>query len=479
MTKLSNSALSAMILIITSFFVAKFAMSEDYVVKMVRGHVTILPPGHHDATEVYEGMSVKEDSSIVTGDKSFVRIMDYTGSLINIGPSSKAVIKTLQTPENPGVILLLKGAIRNKISKDSKAIKQIVRTKNVSLGVRGTEFALSYNPANSASSLIMYEGTVSVEPVSTHEYEMKSSDDAEIKAVLERTNLKVSEGQFYGVKDETPSEIVKISESQLEHLKAKTDFENPETKNIHIQKDEMVADIENGTVLSGEVLLNNPEKKRELNITDIKKEEARWEFRFGVKPFFSDIESRQSDNGQTFSTRATGLGVKTGFRTFKDDLSVGFNINVVQSQNDIKKCSDCNIRTKREGEKQTLLGTNLYLSKDLSPVSTGELNFETEERDTVTTLAKAKKEKIAKVEAVYSRLLLGDREKSVSGNASIGAGTMSRYGEGMILGLGISSTFDNNESPITVYGGINSEIYGDTKAKYESQKINIGVGFEF
>lgn len=134
-------------------------------VAKLRGSVTKLLPGALEASQVNVGDLVLEDTSLVTGPKSFVQVKFIDNSILNMGPESKIVVNSMKK-DTPGIISLLKGKIRTEVQKSSEANnsksknKFYIRTRSAAMGVRGTDFQTIYNPENNVTSLLTYKGQV-------------------------------------------------------------------------------------------------------------------------------------------------------------------------------------------------------------------------------------------------------------------------------------------------------------------------------
>lgn len=141
------------------------------VVKL-RGEATQLSPGAHMARAVALGDKFIEDTSIVTGPKSFLKIKFIDKSEMNVGPESKIVIAEMKT-DSVGVISLLKGRIRTEVKKDANSTgnKFFIKTRTAAMGVRGTDFQTIYNPDNKMTSLLTYRGEVAMAHVDEKTYE--------------------------------------------------------------------------------------------------------------------------------------------------------------------------------------------------------------------------------------------------------------------------------------------------------------------
>ncbi len=133
-------------------------------VSKLRGKASVLSPGDVNAHVLKINDKLSEDASIVTYKGSFVRIKFEDGSTASLGPNSKLIVTKMDN-QGAGIITLLKGQLRSKVSpQKSKKEKHkfLVRTKSAALGVRGTEFQTIYNPENNVTNLLTYEGEVAI-----------------------------------------------------------------------------------------------------------------------------------------------------------------------------------------------------------------------------------------------------------------------------------------------------------------------------
>lgn len=143
------------------------------VVKL-RGDITQLSPGAKIARRVELGEKFVEDTSIVTGPKSFIKIKFVDSSELNVGPESKIVITEMKK-DSIGIISLLKGRIRTEVQKDLKdpnSNKFFIKTRSAAMGVRGTDFQTVYNPDNKVTSLLTYKGEVAMAKVDEKTYDL-------------------------------------------------------------------------------------------------------------------------------------------------------------------------------------------------------------------------------------------------------------------------------------------------------------------
>lgn len=240
------------------------ALKEIAEVVKIRGSVTKLLPGSIEASKLELGEKLPEDTSIVTGAKSFVKIRLVDKSELNVGPESKIVISEVDAA-SVGIVSLLKGRIRTQVeksmnSKDNSANKFFIRTRTAALGVRGTDFQTIYNPDNKLTSLLTYTGSVAMAKIDkdTHQSfeqgtkevvrndQTKALEIKEIpgKQINEREELKrvlsskdsviVPPGQnSFSSEELTKTSLpVKISPVQLNALYKNSEFDEKSTANL-------------------------------------------------------------------------------------------------------------------------------------------------------------------------------------------------------------------------------------------------------
>ncbi len=227
--------------IITMLLVLLFTLNPAYAKKrqiigkiiMVRGKVTYLSPGMMKAGSAKKGVSLTRETSILTGKNSFIRIKFIDGSFLNLGATSKIVLSEF-SKKDPGVISLLKGKVRAQIPKKAKDLKKnddykfYIKTRNASIGVRGTDFLSLHNTDSKVTSVLTFEGKVGV--ASVQDSLLLPSLRKKILGVLNRDDLNailtsgntqmVVKGHLSGVFPAFQKSIipVKISPKQFEKL---------------------------------------------------------------------------------------------------------------------------------------------------------------------------------------------------------------------------------------------------------------------
>uniref|UniRef100_UPI002739BF7F FecR domain-containing protein n=1 Tax=Klebsiella pneumoniae TaxID=573 RepID=UPI002739BF7F len=131
-------------------------------------------------------------------------------------------------PGEASIVDLVGGQIRAKVTKDpllggegaDAKEKMIVKTKTAAMGIRGTDFNVSFNKLNNITALVTFEGNVAMA-------KLAAEGAAALAALHQPSGVQsVGAGQFSGVQPDQPqaSIPVKISPAQLDTLKGNTDF---------------------------------------------------------------------------------------------------------------------------------------------------------------------------------------------------------------------------------------------------------------
>lgn len=169
---------------------------------------------------------LKEGTVLHTEPKSFAKLLFIDKSQMNLGPDSQMVIS--EFPENKaGIITLMKGELRSQVTKNymdmdkGEKSKLYIKTKTAAMGVRGTEFHVSFNPENLKTALVTLSGEVSFVQVNS-EVIAGSIDRAVLeRAVSSSDAVTVTKGQFSGAGPDLPRATlpVTISPAQFEVIK--------------------------------------------------------------------------------------------------------------------------------------------------------------------------------------------------------------------------------------------------------------------
>lgn len=175
---------------------------------------------------IAEHDKVSPGTTVVTATRSFVRLLFPDNTQLNVGPDTTMKIET-EKAGDASIVDLVAGQIRAKVTKDPMANhdggpvkeKMVVKTKTAAMGIRGTDFNVSFNQQNNITALITFEGNVAM---------AKLDGAAGALAALHQDKgvQSVGAGQFSGVSpDQAQASVpVKISPSQLETLKGNSEF---------------------------------------------------------------------------------------------------------------------------------------------------------------------------------------------------------------------------------------------------------------
>jgi hypothetical protein len=223
------------------FFCFNLFAKEAATVLLMRGKVELLvkdQSGKQTTFAIAVGDKIEEKSVVITGDKSFVKLIFIDKSQMNLGPNSQ--MEVTEFPKNEaGIINLVKGELRSKVTKDYMDMdkkdqsKLFIKTKTAAMGVRGTEFKVIYNPENNITSLITFEGRVAMAAIDERSpSDINNNQRALEQAVSSPDAQMVTQGQYSGVNPGVgqgqPTEPVKINPQQLESLKANDSGEREE-----------------------------------------------------------------------------------------------------------------------------------------------------------------------------------------------------------------------------------------------------------
>jgi len=237
-----------------------FAKQDVAKVIFIKGLATELKPGQSKATPIVQNQALQEDSSVLTHEKSVLKIHFFDGSQTTLGPNSKFIIKK-SDPAQGSILGLLKGTIRTQLNKNDNK-KLYIQTRTAALGVRGTDFQAIYNPEIRITSLVTYSGKVAMAKVKpTHSIQTtqfiphipgdentyfdwvsnvtsksKISDDfAEFDNLLDsKEAVEINPGRFSTTATHVskPSVPVRISPAQFKVMKENTSLQDGNQKKI-------------------------------------------------------------------------------------------------------------------------------------------------------------------------------------------------------------------------------------------------------
>ena len=176
---------------------------------------------------IQKGAWLQQGTVILTGPRSFAKLLFADKSSVNIGPKSSMEITNFpkKSEGKAGIITLIKGQVRSKVTKDyvgdedkEKKSKLFVKTETAALGVRGTDFQVNYNTDNQITSLITFTGEVAIVRIDSEAGQLDSNEME--RRVSSNEAVVVRRGEYSGVSPRVPeaSAPVRISPQQFEAL---------------------------------------------------------------------------------------------------------------------------------------------------------------------------------------------------------------------------------------------------------------------
>jgi hypothetical protein len=175
------------------------------IVEKVRGTVIASLKGKD--VQLKKGDKVPAKTFLESQAKSFAIILFKDKTKLTLGPKSKIQVVNPSTDKQPGIINLLQGQIRNKITKPGKMNKYFVNTKAAAIGVRGTEFIAIYNSTTNSLTSGGFSGVVAIGPSIQGELNVDSANKAVQYGSKETIYLKAK--HFSSIKKD--GKLLKIS----------------------------------------------------------------------------------------------------------------------------------------------------------------------------------------------------------------------------------------------------------------------------
>jgi hypothetical protein len=234
------------------FLTCQTLYAFEYEIVMVRGQVKL--EGNGTVLKVNDKLRVEDIVS--TGDHSFARIKEPNGGLISLGANSSVKLSKDKI-EKISSIGLLKGQVRALFDKkQNPKYKFYISTKSASMGVRGTDFHVIYNPENNVSTVLTYEGNVEFK-------ENHSNGDLDTEKFIKQNKVSIPPGSisgvFYNEAKATPP--IKISPVQFNILKSNQDLiEGTGQKVTHSKESVSLAannDAQNDPIKANDIIVKD------------------------------------------------------------------------------------------------------------------------------------------------------------------------------------------------------------------------------
>ena len=222
---LKQATLITMILSVISFPLISSASNRVAKVIILRGKVK--KKESNKIVDLKKGMWLEEGAIVQTAPRSFCKLLFIDKSQMSLGPKSKMEIKAFPK-DKPGIINLLNGQLRSKVTKNYMSMdkksrsKLFIKTKTAAMGVRGTDFQVNFNRENMVTSLVTFEGAVAMAKFddSINQINQRALE----RIVSSKDAVIVTKGQYSGVDNAAPrvTPPTKINPTQLETLKNTT-----------------------------------------------------------------------------------------------------------------------------------------------------------------------------------------------------------------------------------------------------------------
>lgn len=146
------------------FFQIDFASSMTSNVEIVKlkGYVSQLYLGSRQAKGLSLQDKLQEDTSILTGTKSMIRIKFFDNTEITVGSNSKIVLSDFKNKDFSS-ITLLKGRMRVTSLNNENLTPRInffIKTINAVVGASTADYQVVYNSENKLTSILTFKGEV-------------------------------------------------------------------------------------------------------------------------------------------------------------------------------------------------------------------------------------------------------------------------------------------------------------------------------
>ncbi len=194
--------------------------SADVV--FAEGTVVIKTVGSGEWIPLAGDMTVKEGDEIMTERGATAELFLPDGSVLKVGSASHVIIRGMGTAEitrrSTNLFELAYGKVRAVVSPFvNKRSEFVIETENAAIGVRGTDFGVSYDEQQKKTELACLDGEVEVRS--------KEKEAAGLPPVLVRAN----EGLSF-VAGTLPGQPVKWTEAQTRAFFSRMGFEGKRIK---------------------------------------------------------------------------------------------------------------------------------------------------------------------------------------------------------------------------------------------------------
>jgi len=177
----------------------RFAKTPVAKIILLKGQVSAYLSEEEKTYELTKSSLLFEGTTVLTEKSSLIKLKFIDGSRLVLGPSGKLLI-TKFNKKKAGVISLMRGQLRSIVTKDYMKFKDknrsklYITTKTSAMGVRGTDFQVSFDPDKDKTELFVKKGKVAMAQVDTEDMEF---DDQMLEDYLnDPESVMVTKGQY-------------------------------------------------------------------------------------------------------------------------------------------------------------------------------------------------------------------------------------------------------------------------------------------
>lgn len=271
---------SLLFLLSTSVFAFNEKVFPIAKVLLIKGEVTALAPKSLEAIKLKQGDMLLKGTSVLVNGKGFMRLRFINDSTIILGPNSKIVVE-MSPEDQTSMVNLLTGKVRAIVKKETngenKDKKFLIKNQSAVMGVRGTDFQVTFNPKSKRTGLLTFEGQVdiakNVSPPPAVEGVDVAQEVKELKLLLEKKFEPVRKGDFANIaaitKELEPP--VKINPEQFVLLKRDESLGATNVKVDSKAREEITAEVlELKQEFDKEIVgRKDVQLKRELGLIDV------------------------------------------------------------------------------------------------------------------------------------------------------------------------------------------------------------------
>lgn len=225
-------------------------------VETVNGQAFIQKEGSESWTQVVSKSEIKEKTTIITMEKTNIKIRMADGSFVNLGAKTKAYFEKMRgEPDKESLsetgIKLFWGKIYSNVKKKLESGgKYEVKTGSVVAGVRGTKYMVSVEKSGD-NEIIVYEGIVAVNKIG-EKVELLINKNEKIKLINGKFESKKEHNEQppeEGIKDSGIVDKIKEQIVQNEIEKESIISENRNINNQIVTETVKISDTGNSKTL--------------------------------------------------------------------------------------------------------------------------------------------------------------------------------------------------------------------------------------